>query len=71
MIYLEKQLKLSLNLKIKNQQQQLQLLFNNFNLKTFKQRIKRDQLTNNQKRVELSKVMHNLLDNQKTILLEN
>lgn len=71
---LEKQLKLSLNLKIKNQQQQLQLLFNNFNLKTFKQRIKRDQLTNNQKRVELSKVMHNLLDNQKNNLarkLEN
>ncbi|WP_426462502.1 exodeoxyribonuclease VII large subunit [Staphylococcus equorum] len=61
---LEKQLSLSMNLRIKNEQQQLQLLTNKFNLKNFKQNINREQLTNNQKRIDLNKVMNNFITNQ-------
>ncbi|PHK49781.1 exodeoxyribonuclease VII large subunit [Staphylococcus edaphicus] len=71
---LEKQLNLSMQLKIKNQQQQLQLLYNKFNLKTFKLNINREQLTINQKREDLNKVMRNFINNQKNNLarkLEN
>ncbi|MGX5790575.1 exodeoxyribonuclease VII large subunit [Staphylococcus equorum] len=65
---LEKQLSLSMNLRIKNEQQQLQLLTNKFNLKNFKQNINREQLTNNQKRIDLNKVMNNFITNQQNKL---
>ncbi|MDG0842523.1 exodeoxyribonuclease VII large subunit [Staphylococcus equorum] len=65
---LEKQLSLSMNLRIKNEQQQLQLLTNKFNLKNFKQNINREQLTNNQKRTDLNKVMNNFITNQQNKL---
>ncbi|RIL46412.1 exodeoxyribonuclease VII large subunit [Staphylococcus equorum] len=65
---LEKQLSLSMNLRIKNEQQQLQLLTNKFNLKNFKQNINREQLTNNQKRIDLNKVMNNFIANQQNKL---
>ncbi|WP_426428571.1 exodeoxyribonuclease VII large subunit [Staphylococcus equorum] len=65
---LEKQLSLSMNLRIKNEQQQLQLLTNKFNLKNFKQYINREQLTNNQKRIDLNKVMNNFITNQQNKL---
>ncbi|OEK70424.1 exodeoxyribonuclease VII large subunit [Staphylococcus equorum] len=65
---LEKQLSLSMNLRIKNEQQQLQLLTNKFNLKNFKQNINREQLTNNQKRTDLNKVMNNFITNQRNKL---
>ena len=71
---LEKQLSLSMNLRIKNEQQQLQLLTNKFNLKNFKQNINREQLTNNQKRIDLNKVINNFITNQQnklTIKLES
>lgn len=65
---LEKQLSLSMNLRIKNEQQQLQLLTNKFNLKNFKQNINREQLTNNQKRIDLNKVINNFITNQQNKL---
>ncbi|MDN6612026.1 MAG: exodeoxyribonuclease VII large subunit [Staphylococcus equorum] len=65
---LEKQLSLSMNLRIKNEQQDLQLLTNKFNLKNFKQNINREQLTNNQKRTDLNKVMNNFITNQQNKL---
>ncbi|KRG10249.1 exodeoxyribonuclease VII large subunit [Staphylococcus sp. NAM3COL9] len=65
---LEKQLSLAMNLRIKNEQQQLQLLTNKFNLRNFKQNIDREQLTNNQKRTDLNKVMNNFIDNQQNKL---
>ncbi len=65
---LEKQLSLSMNLRIKNEQQQLQLLTNKFNLKNFKQNINREQLTNNQKRIDLNRVMNNFITNQQNKL---
>ncbi|NLK11261.1 MAG: exodeoxyribonuclease VII large subunit, partial [Staphylococcus equorum] len=55
-------------LRIKNEQQQLQLLTNKFNLKNFKQNINREQLTNNQKRIDLNKVINNFITNQQNKL---
>jgi len=71
---LEKQLNLSASMMIKNHQQQLTLLNNKFNLKAFRQDINRNQLMNQQKRDELTKVIHNFITNQKQNLtrkLEN
>ncbi|WP_436853949.1 exodeoxyribonuclease VII large subunit [Staphylococcus caeli] len=62
---LEKQLKLSVSTIIKNHQQHLTILNNKFNLKGFRQDIYRNQLTNQQKREELTKVIHNFITNQK------
>ncbi|SCS22071.1 exodeoxyribonuclease VII large subunit [Staphylococcus caeli] len=71
---LEKQLNFSASMMIKNHQQQLTLLNNKFNLKAFRQDINRNQLMNQQKRDELTKVIHNFITNQKQNLtrkLEN